>query len=161
MRYIRGRERSNTFLLPDHIYDKELLQTIKEISSNFKEIVKTGDLGYQYLQVAWSYVLLKIERLDKMDIENALTGKLDKETGARIMKSVVEHWLEEGIELGEARGEAKGKAEAMASVAREMLSDGYDISSIIKLTKLDESAIRALAGSNKTQQTGTRQPQHP
>jgi predicted transposase YdaD len=104
---------------------------------------------------------LKIEQVDKMQIENILTGKLDKEVGERIMKSVVEHWLEEGIELGEARGEAKGKAEAMESVAREMLSEGYDISSIIKLTKLDESSILALSGSNKTRQKGTRQPKHP
>jgi hypothetical protein len=138
-----------------NISDRKLLKTLEEISDNFKVIIEM-DMGYAYLQSVLSYVLSKTGQNDRIKVQDILVDKLSKEVGEKLMKSVLDHSKAEG----KAEGKTEGKAEAMESVAREMLAEGYDASSISKFTKLDESFILALSGSNKTRQKNTHQPKH-
>ncbi|KJV77854.1 transposase [Rickettsia hoogstraalii str. RCCE3] len=42
------------------------------------------------------YTLTKIEQADKIKLENLLSTKLNPEIGTRLMRSLAEHWQQEG-----------------------------------------------------------------
>ncbi|ACP53551.1 Transposase and inactivated derivative [Rickettsia africae ESF-5] len=102
------------------------------------------------------YTLTKIEQADRIKLEDLLSTKLNPEIGTRLMRSLAQHWQQEGKELGvleglqvgEAKGiqigEAKGKAEERVEIAKEMLSQGCNISLISSVTGLDEAFISSL-----------------
>lgn len=102
------------------------------------------------------YTLTKIEQDDKVKLENLLSTKLNPEIGTRLMRSLAEHWQQEGKELGileglqvgEAKGiqigEAKGKAEERVEIAKKLLSQGCNIALISSVTGLDEAFINSL-----------------
>ena len=110
------------------------------------------------------YTLTKIEQDDKVKLENLLSTKLNPEIGTRLMRSLAEHWQQEGkelgileglqvgeakgIQIGEAKGiqigKAEGKAEERVEIAKKLLSQGCNIALISSVTGLDEAFINSL-----------------
>ena len=68
------------------------------------------------------------------------------------MRSLAEHWQQEGKELGileglqvgEAKGIQIGKAEERVEIAKKLLSQGCNIALISSVTGLDEAFISSL-----------------
>lgn len=72
------------------------------------------------------------------------------------MRSLAEHWQQEGkeigilegLQVGKAQGiqigESRGKAEERVEIAKKMLSQGCNISLISSVTGLDEAFISSL-----------------
>ncbi len=56
------------------------------------------------------------------------------------LKNVMETSFEEGLK----KGEEKGRKETQIDIAKEMKAQGFDIASIVKVTKLSEEEIRRL-----------------
>ncbi|KJV77064.1 transposase [Rickettsia hoogstraalii str. RCCE3] len=89
-----------------------------------------------------------------------IINKVNPEIGTRLMRSLAEHWQQEGkelgileglqvgeakgIQIGEARGEARGKAEERVEIAKKMLSQGCNIALISSVTGLDKAFISSL-----------------
>ncbi|KYP87602.1 hypothetical protein WB91_20850, partial [bacteria symbiont BFo1 of Frankliniella occidentalis] len=53
----------------------------------------------------------------------------------------IEKGIEQGIQLGEKRGFAKGLNQARIELARSMLQNGIDRSTVIKITGLSEAEM--------------------
>ncbi|CEO17517.1 hypothetical protein RMONA_05825 [Rickettsia monacensis] len=133
-----------------HIHERELLKRWQEISDILPELTKIT-IGYDYLEMILYYTLTKIEQADKIKLENLLT-KLNPEIGTRLMRSLAQHWQQEGKELGileglqvgEAKGIQIGEAEERVEIAKKMLSQGCNVSLISSVTGLDEAFISSL-----------------
>lgn len=150
-----------------HIHERELLKRWQEISDILPELTKIT-IGYDYLEMILYYTLTKIEQADKIKLENLLSTKLNPEIGTRLMRSLAEHWQQEGkeigileglqvgetkgIQIGEAKGIQIGKAEGKAEgeynkaveVAKKMLAQGCNVSLISSVTGLDKTFISSL-----------------
>lgn len=138
-----------------HINERELLKRWQEISDVLPELAKVS-IGYNYIEMILCYTLTKIRPDDKLELERMLKSKLNEEIGTKLMRSLADHWEQQGIQLGKAEGiqigeargieigKARGKVEAMRTVVKTMLEKNKSISEIMELTGLSQEDIKNL-----------------
>ncbi len=93
--------------------------------------------------------MTKIKQSDIIEVEKLLKSKLNPKKRENIMKSIAQHWMQQGKE--EAKAEAKAEAvklvnikiqEEKITMAKEMMKEGFSLESVIKITKLSKAEIK-------------------
>jgi predicted transposase YdaD len=98
------------------------------------------------------YTLTSIDKNDKIELERMLINTLNQGKGVELMTSLAQSWKEEGIELGildgirigKAEGKAEGETKKAIEIAKNLLSQKVDISTISTATGLHTAEIEKL-----------------
>jgi predicted transposase/invertase (TIGR01784 family) len=130
-----------------HRHEKQLLKRWQEIADILPELTKVS-IGYDYIEMILHYTLTSIDKNDKIELEKMLINTLNQEKGVELMTSLAQSWKEEGIEIGILDGIRIGKAEGETKkaieIAKNLLSQKVDISTISTATGLHTAEIEKL-----------------
>lgn len=122
-----------------HIFERDLAKKWQEIADNLSKIAEVS-IGYDFIEILLSYTLPNIEKEDKILIQDTLNKKLGKAKGEHLMTSLAQHWYDEGKTEGKTEGKLEGKIE----IAKNLLSQNMDISTISAVTNLPLDQIQKL-----------------
>ena len=134
-----------------HIHERQLLKRWQQIADILPELTKVS-IGYDYIEMILHYTLTSIDKNDKIELERMLINTLNQGKGVELMTSLAQSWKEEGIEIGildgirigKAEGKAEGETKKAIEIAKNLLSQKVDISTISTATGLHTAEIEKL-----------------
>ncbi|MGE0969626.1 Rpn family recombination-promoting nuclease/putative transposase [Klebsiella sp. WOUb02] len=129
-------------LLQKHIHQRDLAGLLDRLAT----VLLTGHLTGQQLISLINYLVQAGETDDAEAFVRQLAQRVPQhgDTLMTIAQQLEQKGIEKGIQLGEQRGIEKGKLEARLDVARTMLDNGLDRSTVMKMTGLSEDDLSQL-----------------
>ena len=130
-------------LLQKHIHQRDLA----ELMDRLTPILLTGYLSSSQVISLVQYILQAGETSDAEAFVRELAQRVPQHGVAlmtiaqQLEQKGIEKGIEQGIQLGEQRGIEKGRNEGKLEVARTMLQNGIDRSTVMKMTGLTEDEL--------------------
>ncbi|WP_103896961.1 Rpn family recombination-promoting nuclease/putative transposase [Rickettsia fournieri] len=141
-----------------HIHQRDMLKLWDEFLSRFKpSLIMDKESGYVYLRSFLWYTDSKVSEDKQSELEQIIVKHLSTEEKDDIMRTIAQKYIDQGvqhgivqgiqqgIEKGKAEGVRIGESKGKAEIAKNMLSSGFALETISKVTGLDESFINSLA----------------
>lgn len=116
-----------------HIYARDILPWLEDITGILHKIVKTG--GRDYIAVVLQYLLERGEFSDKAAFFTLIDSQISQEVGEKIM-TLAEQLKQEGRQ--------EGRQENSFEIARRMLQAGSEPVFVYKVTGLTMAQIKSL-----------------
>mgnify|MGYP003321209020 FL=1 len=144
-----------------HIYQKNMLELWQQFLTEFTQsILIDKEQGYIYIKKLLWYTSSKVETEKTDELNKLILSHLPDDEGENIMRTIADHYIDEGLEKGmvlgiekgkaegEAQGIAKGKAEGIAErnieIARRMIKENVDMNFIASVTDLSADKLLKL-----------------